>query len=71
MKQTCPIHHFTYSGTLCPFCEEERIQRLAHRYEISAESNVVGNFKKSEHFEKEISDDDLSKLALKFNVRRK
>ena len=32
MKQICPIHRFSYEGNKCPFCEKERIDRLAQKY---------------------------------------
>lgn len=73
MKQICPIHHFAYSGAKCPYCEKERLDELAHRFVKKHEENpnVVGNFKIQERYKNPITDDDLKKLATKFNIRKK
>ena len=41
MKQICPVHRFSYGGSVCPFCEKDRIDALTHRFGKSRESNVV------------------------------
>lgn len=61
MKLICPIHHFSYSGSMCPFCEKERIDRLAQRYKVE-ETVHIENKK-----EREITQNDLQKLMNKFN----
>ena len=46
MKQFCTVHCFSYSSSVCPFCEKDRINRLAHRFVKTIESNVVNDHKK-------------------------
>lgn len=66
MKQICPVHRFSYSGSVCPFCERERIENLAHRFVKSDnQSNVVQ--KEETVKEREINENDLQKLMAKFN----
>ena len=33
MKQICPLHHFFFNGNNCPFCEQERIERLSQKFD--------------------------------------
>ena len=67
MKQICPIHRFSYSGNKCPFCEHERLEKLAQRY--VAEDHL--KYKREKDTDVEITEDDLKKLTTKFNVKRK
>ena len=57
VKNMCSIHRFNYSGTKCPFCEQERLQHL------------VSKFVKPEVKEKyrEVTQTDLERLMNKFN----
>lgn len=71
MKQICPIHRFSYSGNKCPFCEHERLEKLAQRYVVVDKPDVVGNVNIQERYNKPITEDDLKKLTTKFNVKRK
>lgn len=32
-KRFCHVHHFNHTGDTCPFCEKERLERLAKRYD--------------------------------------
>ena len=41
MKQICPLHHFFFNGNNCPFCEQERIERLSQKFD-----NNVSQIKK-------------------------
>ena len=63
MKQICNVHHFSYDGKRCPFCESERLERLAKRF--VTEDYVV----KNSATEREASAEDFKKLSSKFNVR--
>ncbi len=38
-KKFCHVHRFNYRGDTCPFCEKERLERLAKRYDQTL-SNV-------------------------------
>lgn len=69
MKQICPIHRFSYSGNKCPFCEHERLEKLAQRY--VAEDHLKYKYKREKDTDVEITEDDLKKLTTKFNVKRK
>lgn len=59
MKQFCSIHHYYYNSSVCPFCEQERIEALAHRY--------VKVLAEKKNKDREVSQDDLNKLINKFN----
>lgn len=69
MKQICPVHRFSYSGNVCPFCEKDRIDSLAHRFAKTVETNVVNVHKKKEA-QREITENDLQKLMDKFNSKK-
>lgn len=64
MKKLCPTHFFSYSGNKCPFCEQERIDRLAQRFAKTEEKKTV-----EKPAEREIEESDLQKLLDKFNKR--
>lgn len=66
MKQICPIHRFSYSGEKCPFCEQERLERLSQRY--VAEDHLKYKHKKQERYDKPITEDDLKEFTAKFVV---
>jgi hypothetical protein len=71
MKQICPIHRFSYNGKKCPFCDQERLDKLAQRYVVVDKSDVVGNVNIQEHYNNPITEEDLKKLTDKFNVKKK
>ena len=60
-KHFCSIHRFNYSGAKCPFCEQDRINSLAHRFNRNTEKS------KTVTIEREITEADLNKLRMKFN----
>ena len=60
-KHFCSIHRFNYSGAKCPFCEQDRINSLAHRFNRNNEKS------KTVTVEREITEADLNKLRMKFN----
>ncbi|MBP5723833.1 MAG: hypothetical protein J6X18_09725 [Bacteroidales bacterium] len=60
MKTTCPIHRFSYSGRECPFCAKEHKERIESLY-----ADEIAEYTKP----KELTDDDISKLSEKFNVK--
>lgn len=57
----CPIHCFNYSGLKCPFCEQERIDRMIKRCGPK-EDKIVEE-------PKEITQESLDNLLAKFNNR--
>lgn len=63
MKTFCVVHHFNYSGIKCPFCEEERIKHLVHKFE--KKNNLIKENTKST----EITQADIERLKTKFNKR--
>jgi hypothetical protein len=71
MKQICPIHHFSYSGNKCPFCEDERLENLAKKFVVIDHFNVLGNYKHKTNNDIEITEEHLKKLTEKFNVKKK
>lgn len=60
-KNFCNVHRFNYSGVKCPFCEQDRINSLANRFNRNAEKP------KTITVEREITEADLNKLRMKFN----
>lgn len=60
-KNFCSIHRFNYSGAKCPFCEQDRINSLAHKFNRNAKKP------KTITVEREITEADLNKLRMKFN----
>lgn len=60
-KNFCNVHRFNYSGVNCPFCEQDRINSLAHRFNRKVEKH------KSVTVEREITEEDLNNLKFKFN----
>lgn len=60
MKKYCPTHHFYYTGEECPFCRQERIQKLDKRF------NKKPVVEKESDADKEITMDDIQKLKDKF-----
>ena len=70
MKQICPIHRFSYSGNVCPFCEKDRINGLAHRFVKTVESNANSVHNDKKRTQHEITENDLQKLMNKFNLKK-
>lgn len=70
MKQICPIHRFSYSGNVCPFCERDRINGLAHRFVKTVESNANSVHNDKKRTQHEITENDLQKLMNKFNLKK-
>lgn len=62
MKKLCPIHHYYYSGNVCPLCTSEKYERMMERYQLEVPIKVE---KKTE----EVTSDMLSMLKDKFNHR--
>lgn len=60
-KNFCSVHRFNYSGAKCPFCEQDRINSLAHKFNRNTEKI------KTITVEREITEADLNKLRMKFN----
>lgn len=55
-KKMCNIHRFNYSGRVCPFCEQERINKLASKFEKRQVKEENG----------EITQEDIERLKNKF-----
>ena len=70
MKQICPIHRFSYIGNVCPFCERDRINGLAHRFVKTVESNTTSVHNDKKRTQHEITKNDLQKLMNKFNLKK-
>ena len=71
MKQICPIHRFTYSGGKCPFCEHERIENMTKKFVAIDHLDVIGNYKPKTSKDIDITEEQLKKLADKFNTKKK
>lgn len=69
MKNFCPTHHFMYNGIVCPFCDSERINGLAHKFVVK-ESTEKATVDVKKEKEREVTTEDLKKLAEKFNKKR-
>ena len=67
-KNFCSVHRFNYSGAKCPFCEQDRINSLAHKFNSLAHKfNRNAEKPKTITVEREITEADLNKLRMKFN----
>ena len=66
IKSFCQLHHLYYEGSVCPLCEKARINRIGLKYGQTGSETPE---KKKEKPDREITEDDLEKLANKFNVR--
>ena len=71
MKQICPIHRFSYSGNKCPFCEQERLERLAKKFVVIDHLDVIGNYEPKTKKDIEITEEHWKKLVEKFNIKAK
>lgn len=70
-KTLCRIHMFHYSGLKCPFCEQERIQRMSKAFEAKCKDfneTQVKPENKEEHAA-EVTASQLEVLKAKFNSR--
>lgn len=59
----CPVHCFNYTGTKCPFCEQERINRMVQKHQKFENSHV------DVEEQEEITQESLDNLLAKFNNR--
>jgi hypothetical protein len=64
MKTLCPIHHLFYMGNECPLCRQERIECYSQRFCNHVEVKKIEK-------DREITENDLSKLMNKFNSKKK
>lgn len=69
MKQTCPIHHFTYSGDHCPFCEKDRVSNMVVRHKKSIREAFAEEYSHTEPFKDE-KPLDWEDLASKFSIKK-
>lgn len=60
MKNLCETHRVYYRGEKCPYCEQERIEKL---------SKTFVKEKKTVKEDREIDENDIARLIEKFNVR--
>lgn len=60
MKKLCETHRVYYRGEKCPYCEQERIEKLTKTF-VKEE--------KPKDKDREINEDDIARLIEKFNVR--
>ena len=71
MKQICNTHRFSYSGDKCPFCEQERIEKLAKKFVVIDHLDVIGNYRPKTSNDIDITEERLKKLSEKFKIKRK
>ena len=69
VKKFCIKHHFYYSGTSCPFCENDRINELSKKYKVHKKESDMCSKKKTKEVNRELTIDDLNKLKEKFNSK--
>ena len=66
-KKFCATHHLYYNGTECPMCLSERLNYYDHKYNGKTEDvTQEKTFKKKD---RDINEDDISKLMEKFNKK--
>lgn len=63
-KTLCPTHHLFYTAVECPLCRQERLEHYSQKY-VSNKPEVKPKVEK----DREITEDDLSKLKNKFNKK--
>lgn len=79
-KKLCLIHLFNYTGSVCPFCEQERINHMCKKFEKKQEKTTEDNLEKTvtkstkpKHKKKskprEATTADLERLKEKFNKK--
>ena len=66
-KKFCTTHHLYYNGTECPMCLGERLNYYDHKYNSKTED--VKQEKAFKKKDREIYEDDISKLMEKFNKK--
>lgn len=64
-KNYCPTHHLYYNGSECPLCREERTATYVKKFGKTDASEEKKKFKN----EREINEDDITKLMDKFNSK--
>ena len=42
-KRLCMVHMFNYSGSKCPFCEQDRIQHICKKHEKNTQKENKTN----------------------------
>lgn len=57
-KNYCAIHHLYHNGSICPFCQSEKLNKLHFKYKPS--------YKKINEGKKEVSLTDIEKLKQHF-----
>ena len=70
MKQFCTVHCISSRSSVCPFCEKDRINGLAHRFVKTVESNANSVHNDKKRTQHEITENDLQKLMNKFNLKK-
>ena len=66
-KKFCATHHLYYNGTECPMCLSERLNYYDYKYNGKTEDvTQEKTFKKKD---RDINEDDISKLMEKFNKK--
>lgn len=69
-KKFCATHHLYYQSIECPMCLSERLNYYDHKYNVSYNKVETNDGKKSidkKDKDREINEDDISKLMNKFN----
>ena len=66
-KKFCATHHLYYNGDECPMCLSERLNYYDHKYNRKTED--VKQEKPFKKKDREINEDDISKLMEKFNKK--
>lgn len=66
-KKFCATHHLYYNGVECPMCLSERLNHYDHKYNSKTED--VKQEKAFKKKDREINEDDISKLMEKFNKK--
>ena len=66
-KKFCATHHLYYNAVECPMCLSERLNYYDHKYNRKTED--VKQEKAFKKKDREINEDDISKLMEKFNKK--
>lgn len=69
-KTLCPVHRFMYAGRTCPFCESDRINKMASRHAKKQEAESMQKKQQAKQEQNnepvEVTSEQLAALKAKF-----
>ena len=65
-KKYCEIHHLYYAGSICPFCQSEKYERMSRNYTHNPKRKKKEEKKEDSTKPIEMTEDILEKLKKHF-----